>query len=70
MRQLNLVGRGVLVVSVVMMLAAPAAQARTNNQEQVWSGPGREQIAQIVKIIKKVKGAIRTFGDGLTDPRP
>jgi hypothetical protein len=69
MRQLNLVGRGVVVVAVVMMLSVPA-QARTNDQEQRWSTAGREQIAKIVKIVKKVKGAIRTFGDGLIDPRP
>jgi hypothetical protein len=69
MRQLNLVGRGVLVAAVVMVLAAPA-QARTNSQEPVWSGAGREQIAKIVKVVKKLKGAIRTFGDGLTDPKP
>ena len=69
MRQLNLVGRGVLVAAVVMVLAAPA-QARTNSQETVWSGPGREQIAKIVKIVKKLKGAVRTFGDGLSDPKP
>jgi hypothetical protein len=59
----------VLVAAVVMMLTVPA-QARTTNGATVWSGPGREQIAKIVKIIKKVKGAIRTFGDGLSDPRP
>jgi hypothetical protein len=69
MSQLNLVGRGVLVVAVVMMLTVPA-QARTNAQEQGWSGAGREQIAKIVKIVKKLKGAIRTFGDGLSDPKP
>jgi hypothetical protein len=69
MRQLNLVGRGVLTVAVVMVLAMPA-QARTNNEQPVWSAVGREQIAKIVRIVKKVKGAIRTFGDGLTDPRP
>ena len=69
MRQLNLVGRGVLVAAVVMVLTAPA-QARTNSQETVWSGPGREQIAKIVKIMKKLKGVVRTFGDGLSDPKP
>jgi hypothetical protein len=69
MRQLNLVGRGVLVAAVVMVLAVPV-QARTNSQETVWSGAGREQIAKIVKIVKKLKGAVRTFGDGLTDPKP
>jgi len=69
MRQLNLVGRGVLVAAVVMMLAVPV-QARTNSQETVWSGSAREQIAKIVKIVKKMKGAVRTFGDGLSDPKP
>jgi hypothetical protein len=69
MRQMNLVGRAVLAVAVVMVLAVPA-QARTNNDEPVWSAAGREQIAKIVKIVKKVKGVIRTFGDGLIDPRP
>ncbi|HYK01798.1 MAG TPA: hypothetical protein VE974_08580 [Thermoanaerobaculia bacterium] len=69
MRQMNLVGRGVLAVAVVMVLAVPA-QGRTKNEEQGWSGPGRDQIAKILKIVKKVKGVIRTFGDGLSDPKP
>lgn len=69
MRQMNLVGRGVLAVAVVMVLAVPA-QARTNSEQTVWSAAGREQIAKIVKIVKKVKGVIRTFGDGLSDPKP
>jgi hypothetical protein len=69
MRQLNLVGRGVLAMAVVLMLAVPA-QARTNNEEAVWKAAAREQVAQLVKIVKKMKGVIRTFGDGLTDPKP
>jgi hypothetical protein len=66
---MNLVGRGVLAVAVVMVLAVPA-QARTNNEQATWSAAGREHIAKIVRMAKKVKGVIRTFGDGLIDPRP
>ncbi|HEX8616676.1 MAG TPA: hypothetical protein VF911_03725 [Thermoanaerobaculia bacterium] len=66
MRQMNLVGRGVLAVAVVMMLATPA-EAKTNDGGATWSGAAREQL---VKIVKKVKGVVRTFGDGLSDPKP
>jgi hypothetical protein len=69
MRQSNFVGRGVLVVAVVMMLGT-SAEARTNDGNATWSAAAREQIAQFVKIVKKVKGVVRTFGDGLTDPKP
>lgn len=65
MRLSNLLGRGVFAVAVVAMLAMPV-QARTND-ERTWSAPVRERI---VKIVSKLKGAIRTFGDGLSDPRP
>jgi uncharacterized membrane protein len=69
MRQINLVGRGVLAVAVVAMLSMPA-EARTNTQDPAWTGSVREQIAKIVKFAKKVKGSIVTLGDGLSDPKP
>lgn len=69
MRQWNLVGRGVFAVAVVVVLAVPA-QGRTNDERLVWSAIGREQIANIVKVVKKVKGVVRSFGDGLSDPKP
>ena len=62
MRQL---GRGVVAVAVVVLLAAPA-QARAWDGERGfgWFSRAKERI---VKVIRKT---IVTFGDGLTDPRP
>ena len=62
MRQL---GRGVVALAVVMILAAPA-------QAREWEGQGgfgwfSRAKERIVKVIRKT---IVTFGDGLTDPRP
>jgi hypothetical protein len=64
MRDLSqVVARGVVAGSIVMLLAVPA-QARPRED---WSWLGRT-IDPIVKIIKKI--GIRTLGDGMTDPWP
>jgi hypothetical protein len=55
--------RGVLVVSVVVMMAVPAQAATVTPGE--WVGRGKERI---VKLLKR--WTARTFGDGLSDPRP
>lgn len=54
------VSRGLVGLSLVVMLAVPA-QARPGDGS--WLEPGR-----VIKIIKKI--VVKTFGDGLTDPRP
>ena len=57
------VGRGVLAVSIVMVLAVPA-QAKPR-------GGGRwfdRKIDPIVKVIKKLM--LKSMGDMLEDPRP
>ena len=57
-------GRALVVVSVLVALAVPA-EARPVPQEGSWF---REPIVRVVKMIKKF--AVKTFGDGLTDPKP
>lgn len=56
------VARGVLATSIVLALAVPA-QAKPRD-----GGRWFERIDPIVKVIKKL--VIKTFGDGLVDPRP
>ena len=55
------VSRGLVGLSLVVMLAVPA-QARPGDGSWLEEGRGR-----IIKIIKKI---VKTFGDGLVDPRP
>ena len=57
------VGRGVVALTVVLVLAGSAQAAPTRE----WAGVGREP-SPIVKMIKKL--IVRVFGDGLTDPWP
>lgn len=59
----NVVGRGVVALSVVLLLAGSAQAAPS--REGV--GIGREPNP-IVKVIKKL--VVRIFGDGLIDPWP
>ena len=62
MRGVSKVGRGVLAVSIVLALAVPA-QAKPRD-----GGRWFERFDPIVKIVKKL--VMRSFGDGLSDPRP
>jgi hypothetical protein len=56
------VARGVLAVSIVMVLAVPA-QAKTRDGGRWFE----RKIDPIVKIVKKL---MTSLGDGLVDPRP
>jgi hypothetical protein len=59
----KVMGRGVLAVAIVMVLAVPAqAMPRDGGR---WF---ERKLDPIVKVIKKV--VLRTLGDGLSDPRP
>lgn len=58
----NGVVRGVVGVSLLVMLAVPA-QAKPG--DGTWFSKRR---AEIVKLLKKV--GVVTLGDGLIDPRP
>lgn len=63
MRSFQKVVRGVAVVSMVVALSMPAeAAARLKDRTP------REKENPIVRILKQL--VVRTFGDGLTDPRP
>ncbi len=64
-RVFNGLGRAVVVVSVVVALAVPA-EARQVPGEGKWFSDN--PIVRVVKILKKF--AVRTFGDGLIDPKP
>ena len=57
------VARGVLAVSIVMVLAVPA-QAKPQDGGR-WFG---RKLDPIVKIIKKLM--MKSMGDGLGDPWP
>jgi len=56
------VGRGVLAVSIVFVLAVPA-QARPRDGGRWFE----RKIDPIVKVVKKF---VTRLGDGLSDPRP
>ena len=61
------VNRGLVVAIVMVTLAqaAPAqAMARSEEPGAGWFFRGRD------KIVKVIRTTIRSFGDGLTDPRP
>jgi hypothetical protein len=63
MRQL--IGRGVVAVAVVVALAVPVQAMPSGEQPGFgWFFKSRERI---VKIIKRT---IKSFGDGLSDPKP
>ncbi len=55
--------RGVVAVAIVMSMAVPV-QAKPAGPGE-WIGRGK---ARIVKFLQK--WTVRTFGDGLVDPRP
>jgi hypothetical protein len=56
------VARGVLAVSIVLVLAVPA-QAKPQDGGRWFE----RKFAPIVKIVKKL---VTRLGDGLIDPRP
>ena len=63
MRQL--VGRGVVALVVVVALAVPAQAMPSGDEPGLgWFFRSRDKI---VKVIKKT---IKSFGDGLSDPKP
>ncbi|HYK00659.1 MAG TPA: hypothetical protein VE974_02820 [Thermoanaerobaculia bacterium] len=57
--------RSVIAVAVVCLLVAFSTPAATHD-ERVGRGKD-DPITRIVKVIKK---AVRSLGDGLTGPRP
>jgi hypothetical protein len=59
----KVMGRGVLAVAIMMVLAVPA-QAKPRDGGRWFE----RKVDPIVKVIKKF--VVRTLGDGLTDPRP
>ena len=62
MRGVSKVARGVLAVSIVLVLAMPV-QAKPRDGGRWFD----RTIEPIVKVVKKL---VRTLGDGLSDPRP
>jgi hypothetical protein len=64
-RVFNGFGRALVVVSVLVSLSIPA-EARPLSRERgtIIDNP----IVRVVNVLKKL--VIRTFGDGLTDPKP
>ena len=62
MRVSKAVARGVLAVSIVMVLAVPV-QAKPRDSGRWFE----RKIDPIVKVIKKL---MTSLGDGLVDPRP
>ena len=63
MRGVSKVARGVLAVSIVLVLAVPA-QAKPRDGGRWFD----RAIDPIVKVIKKF--VMKSTGDGLIDPRP
>lgn len=64
-RVFNGFARTLVVVSILAAVSVPA-EARPNPGEGRWL---RENpIVRVVQIIHRF--AVRTFGDGLTDPKP
>jgi hypothetical protein len=63
MRVSKMAARGVLAVSIVMVLSVPA-QAKPRDGGRWFE----RSVDPVVRIIKKL--VVKTLGDGLTDPRP
>lgn len=59
--------RAVVVLSMLVVLAAPMQARETPSEDGSWREMTR---ARILKILKKLTGGVVSFGDGLTDPRP
>lgn len=59
----QVVARGVLAGSIVVLLAVPA-QAKPR-EDRPWF---ERRIDPIVKVIKKL--VVKTLGDGMSDPWP
>jgi hypothetical protein len=62
--------KGTLLVVAVVVLTSLPAEARTNDERDTWIDARRENFAKIVRVVKNVKRAIISLGDGLTDPKP
>ncbi len=62
-RVFNASVRGVVAVSIVMSMAMPVEAKPAGPGE--WLGRGKDRV---VKFLKR--WTVRTFGDGLSDPRP
>jgi hypothetical protein len=60
------VARGVVVVSFAVLVAlnASAAQNGTEVRERIGV---KERVEKIVRVVKR---AVKSLGDGLTRPRP
>lgn len=61
-RLFNVIVRGVVAVAVVMSLSMPV-QARPIDDG--WFEAKRERVLKFLKTL-----VIRSFGDGLSDPKP
>ena len=61
MRCVNFIARGVLVLSLVLALGAPATYARPRTEEP----PSRNPIFKIIRTL-----VLRVCGDGLVNPWP
>lgn len=66
MRSWNRVGRGVLVVAVMCVLAMPV-QAATSEDWESWLTQKSERV---LKMLKRFGGTVSSLGDMLVDPRP
>lgn len=63
----NAVVRSLVVLSMMVVLAAPMQARETPNEDFSWREMAR---VRIIKILKKLTGGVVSFGDGLIDPRP
>jgi hypothetical protein len=66
MRSWNRVGRGVLVVAVMCVLAMPVQAAPSED----WGSWLRQKRERVVKMLKRAGGTITSLGDLMVDPRP
>lgn len=62
---MNRVLKTLIGVVVVLLIVSPPLQARPH-EDRSWRGPAEK----VVKFLQTLHGAVRSFGDGLTDPRP
>jgi hypothetical protein len=64
-RVFNGFGRVLVVVSVLVALSIPAeARPMSRDRDRIIENP----LVRVVNVLKQL--VIRTFGDGLTDPKP
>jgi hypothetical protein len=62
-RVLNASVRGLVVVSIVMTMAVPAQAKPANPGDAI--GRVKDRVVRFIRSM-----VVRTFGDGLSDPRP